>query len=236
RNLAMWSAAGEVLAFTDDDCMPQPGWLLHGLEAMGAADVVQGKTWPSGPTTPFDHSIWAEPPTWRWETCNLFVRRDCAVRAGGFDESFIVAGEDVEWGWRLVRTGAVPAFAADAVVHHAVTRLGSFGVLRYKAAMVSAFPQALRRAPEARKALYGRYFMNQRQAVMSASLVLGVAALAVRRHRRLKRVLAAGAAGAYLSRPDIRRFAEGLLVRALTEATQVAAVSYGSVRWRRLLL
>src|SRR5438067_2239297 len=35
RNQGWRAAEGEIIAFTDDDCIPSPGWLRHGLEAFG---------------------------------------------------------------------------------------------------------------------------------------------------------------------------------------------------------
>src|SRR6266568_510689 len=47
RNLGWRATDAPFLAFTDDDCIPQPGWLAAGLAALeGGADVglVQGRT------------------------------------------------------------------------------------------------------------------------------------------------------------------------------------------------
>ena len=41
---------GEVLAFTDSDCAPDPVWLAEGVAALDAgADLVVGPTMPAGP-------------------------------------------------------------------------------------------------------------------------------------------------------------------------------------------
>lgn len=48
RNLAWRSTGAPVIAFTDDDCVPDPGWLRAGLAALdGRARVAVGRTAPS---------------------------------------------------------------------------------------------------------------------------------------------------------------------------------------------
>src|SRR5204862_5945534 len=44
RNLGWRSAKGPIVAFTDDDCVPQPGWLAALVAGMAEADIVQGRT------------------------------------------------------------------------------------------------------------------------------------------------------------------------------------------------
>src|SRR5947209_6663562 len=60
RNRGVDEALAMLVAFTDDDCLPEPGWLAALVEAMGQPDVVgaQGVTLAQpGPVTPFTHQI-----------------------------------------------------------------------------------------------------------------------------------------------------------------------------------
>jgi len=41
-----------VLAFTDADCVPAPGWLRAALGAMADADIAQGPVLPAAPAAP----------------------------------------------------------------------------------------------------------------------------------------------------------------------------------------
>src|SRR4051794_39343324 len=43
RNHGARLAKGQVLAFTDSDCVPRPDWLRHGVAALAGADLVQGR-------------------------------------------------------------------------------------------------------------------------------------------------------------------------------------------------
>jgi GT2 family glycosyltransferase len=122
RNLGWRSAATPFLAFTDDDCEPEPGWLEAGVRALesdSSLGVVQGATKrPSGPVT--DWTVYREvlAATPWFEGCNLFFRREAVVKAGGFSELRRFFLEDTELGWKVVDLGWSRGFAADAVVWH----------------------------------------------------------------------------------------------------------------------
>ncbi|MDP9325527.1 MAG: glycosyltransferase family 2 protein [Candidatus Dormibacteraeota bacterium] len=244
RNAGIAIARGALLAFMDDDCVAQPGWLRAAVDSMEDADIVQGSTFPAAQVPAFYHSVHAEPPTWRWETCNLLVRRDTVERFGGFDETWNAEGrvgaqhgEDIEWGWRLVRHGARPAFATDAIVLHEVQPRGMAGYVRFNI-MHSDIPKLLRTTPEARRAYYRGYFFDRRHAIITASLAAGVAAIVARAAGRPRASAAMGmlAAAGLASHSDYRRALRTAGFRALTEGVQYGSLVYGSLRWRRILL
>ena len=249
RNAGIAAARGEVLALLDDDCRAAPGWLAAALEALSDADLVQGRTAPDG-EVPWGHrALWVNPPSWLWEACNLVVRRDLVDRLGGFDEAWNPTGrvgghmgEDVTWGWRLVRGGARAAFAPGALVLHAVeprTRRQQLDA----AAGLRHFPLVLRAAPEARRAFPLRYIVSAEHAATLAALVLIAAGVASRRRPPLAAALLAGALPAFLW-PQRARVLAGGPMGAVTEVRErapedlvgIAAALAGSVRWRRLLL
>lgn len=131
RNHGANTAGSEWLAFVDDDCEPQPGW-IEALDAAAAeADVVEGRTVaPGASDSPFEEHVENESGGVLW-SCNLAVRREVFARLGGFDEDFTEAGgEDMEFAWRVARAGLRVRFAPDALVRHPPRRVGWRGVWR----------------------------------------------------------------------------------------------------------
>jgi len=133
RNIGWRRASAPLIAFIDDDCVPQPGWLaaLTGAFAIGAGgpevDIVQGPTLPfpeqAAGRGPFAVFVWVDRDCGRYETCNIAYRRARLEELGGFDESFgtvggaPVWGEDVDLGWRAREAGARIVFEPAALAH-----------------------------------------------------------------------------------------------------------------------
>lgn len=251
RNAGMASAHGSWIALMDDDCIAETGWLLAGLEALAGADLAQGRTIPDGDVPRFHHSLWVDPPSYLWESCNLFVRREAVDRMGGFDEGFNPTarkgdhfGEDAEWGWRLAGAGARTEAAPRALVRHAVRPRTFSDYLRYQA-RIRFFPRLFAAAPQARKRFYRRYFVSRRHVTIAASAAgAGLSLIAwITGARRIAAVLGGAATVTYLLplRHPLRRFDLGgalddLRWRLPSEAVEFAAAVYGSIRWRRLFL
>jgi glycosyltransferase involved in cell wall biosynthesis len=175
RNLAWRSSAAPIIAFTDDDCMPTPGWLEAGLArfAEGSTGIVQGRTLPD-PSVALGH--WAvtqrlEKFSDRYETCNIFYRRSVLEEVGGFDEEIVFFGEDAVPGWKARRLGIVAEFAPDALVHHAVTHPGPRYFLRW-AMQHGNWATLVRRFPEMRReVLWGGVFVKRSHAGLIVALV-----------------------------------------------------------------
>lgn len=134
RNVGWRSTASPLVAFTDDDCAPDPDWLAALVEAAAGADIVQGRTIPAGDREGwFDRSQTIEDWSGRFETCNLLVPRAILDRLDGFSERFRIAmGEDTDLGLRAVAIGATTTFASDALVRHHVWPSGFREFLRQR--------------------------------------------------------------------------------------------------------
>jgi glycosyltransferase involved in cell wall biosynthesis len=184
RNAGARAASGEVLAFTDADCEPEPGWLAEGLKRTAEADLIQGRVTPVGPTGPFDRTVDVGRETGLYETANLFVTRDAFEQAGGFGAFDDASkgppfGEDAVFGWQCRRLGARPAFAAEALVRHAVFPRGPLGYAKERWRR-RFFPALVREVPELRRAfLYGRVFLTRQTAAFDLAVAGGIAALAL---------------------------------------------------------
>jgi glycosyltransferase involved in cell wall biosynthesis len=128
RNAGAAAAAGAVLAFTDADCMPSPGWLAAGIAALDdlPADLIGGRiTWVSGPAgvvARYDRATYLQQEQFVAEqgfaaTANLFARAEVFDSLGGFDGS-LRSGGDYEFCHRAVAAGFRLGFAGEAVVNH----------------------------------------------------------------------------------------------------------------------
>jgi cellulose synthase/poly-beta-1,6-N-acetylglucosamine synthase-like glycosyltransferase len=130
RNLGWRAAEGEMIAFTDDDCIPSPGWLKHGLEAF-AENVtgVQGRVIVPLTPDPTDYELNVTGlETSDFVTANCFYRRSALEEMGGFDEDFTMAWlEDRDLWFRMQLREARLERAEEAVVIHPV-RPAQFGV------------------------------------------------------------------------------------------------------------
>lgn len=237
RNLGWRSSAAPIIAFTDDDCLPAPGWLEAGLARFedGSAHIVQGRTIPdpSVRMTGWAKTMKVEHLSGYYESCNIFYRTDVLRAVDGFDEDITVPfAEDTTVGWKARRQGFMPEFAPDALVHHSITYPG----LRYwwkYAMMHAAFAKLARRFPEMRREMFWlRVFLARERAVFDAALA-GVMAGAVWRP-----ALALVLPYFYLRRPsgltlyDIKIF----LSWPVYDAAKSVGLAIGSLRERTLVL
>lgn len=133
RNAGARAARGQFLAFTDDDCIPEPDWLRQLERGFGGenAAVLGGAA-----INPFPDSTAAV--TWEvyleflreyfrdaegnglmLPSNNLAYRREAFFSLGGFDETFpLAAAEDVDLAYRAVGAGLRQRYFDDARVWH----------------------------------------------------------------------------------------------------------------------
>jgi glycosyltransferase involved in cell wall biosynthesis len=131
RNVGAEAATGEIIAYTDSDCVADPDWLTYlvaKMEASGLA-VCGGPNFPppedslvpaavavapGGPT----HVLLSDEVAEHIAGCNMAFRREALLRLGGFDPIFRAAGDDVDICWRFQDAGYVIGFSPAAVVWH----------------------------------------------------------------------------------------------------------------------
>ena len=197
RNAGLAAARGSLIAFTDADCEPTPGWLSALTEALGGADIVTGPVQPAPGVSrgPFARTLSIRGESALFETANLALRREVAERVGGFEPFTPVAGqpglrptveeghfgEDAVFGWRARRTGAQTAFAPDAVVHHAVFPRGPRAYIAEHWRR-RFFPALVREVPELRSRFVLGVFLTRESALFDLA-VAGLCASALSRRR-----------------------------------------------------
>jgi GT2 family glycosyltransferase len=126
RNNGARFAQGEWLAFTDDDCLPEPEWLSALAEATtGSALALEGAIHPVGDP----NQDMAECPVnltggYFW-SANVAVQKKLFETVSGFDPNyFLAANEDTDLKLRLT-LHTIIAFIPEARIFHPV-RLISF--------------------------------------------------------------------------------------------------------------
>jgi glycosyltransferase involved in cell wall biosynthesis len=181
RNLGWQAARGRFIAFTDDDCRPDPRWLEALLAASsGRHDrVVQGRTQPDPDEIetlgPFSKTLDLPVQSPHYETCNILYPRAVLEALDGFDETYPApAGEDTDLGRRAAGNGVSAVFAPDAVVSHAVHQVGPSGTLR-TALLAAEDLRAYKLNPELRGLLVQGVFYRRThplllQALLAAAL------------------------------------------------------------------
>ena len=137
RNRGVAASSGEILAFCDADCVPDPDWLERGLAALESGDMIAGRF---RFAVPEPRTVWTlidmdSSKDHRLlvglglaETANLFVRRQLFDRVGGFDGDISEHG-DFDFVERCVQAGASLRYAHDVVVWHPARSRGT-SVLR----------------------------------------------------------------------------------------------------------
>lgn len=242
REAGWREAPGSVIAFTDDDCVPDARWLERGLAAIEAnpGAFVQGRTEPDPAELdqlgPFSRTIEVTDLHPAFNTCNILYPREVLERIGGFDTQAFgtdPGGEDCDLAWRAIAAGARPAFDSSVLVHHAVDRVGPAGMLRVAARWTTPM-LAYARHPQLRDDFVGGTFWK-RTHYWLARAILGVllpARLAPVRnwlmYPYLRDIWARGRV--YGGGPALAPW------YVLLDLVETAAVARAAVRYRRLML
>jgi glycosyltransferase involved in cell wall biosynthesis len=139
RNTGWRNSTGQIVFFTDSDCLPPPGWIHGLLPPFAAADVgaAAGSYEVANPAKLLPRLIQAE-IRYRHHrmgefiraagTYNMAVRRLVLEQVGGFDQSYPTAsGEDNDLSYRILKAGWRIAFQPECRVgHYHPDRIGKY--------------------------------------------------------------------------------------------------------------
>ena len=131
RNVGMQAARGELIAYTDSDCVVDPDWLTLIVRAMGEGgfDGCGGPNYApheeelvaacvsASPGAPC-HVLTGDDRAEHLAGCNMVFRKTALLSIGGFDSQFTAAGDDVDICWRLLDAGFSLGFCPAAFVWH----------------------------------------------------------------------------------------------------------------------
>ena len=131
RNVGAHASTGEVIVYTDSDCMADPDWLYYLIGTLLSGDFAgvggpnispPAENWvqacvaaaPGGPS----HVLLTDVVAEHIPGCNMAFHRWAFDQVGGFDPEYRKAGDDVDFCWRLQQSGGVIAFSPAAIVWH----------------------------------------------------------------------------------------------------------------------
>ena len=131
RNVGAAAATGEIVAYTDSDCVPDPDWLAFlvykfvrsGFVAVGGPNFPPPEpslvpaavaVSPGGPT----HVLLNDEVAEHIPGCNMAFTKKALEEVDGFEPIFAAAGDDVDLCWRLQNRGYAIGFSPAATVWH----------------------------------------------------------------------------------------------------------------------
>jgi glycosyltransferase involved in cell wall biosynthesis len=131
RNVGADAATGDIVAYTDSDCVPDPDWLAFlvykfvrsGFVAVGGPNFPPPEpslvpaavaVSPGGPT----HVLLNDEVAEHIPGCNMAFTKQALQEVHGFEPVFAAAGDDVDVCWRLQNRGHAIGFSPAATVWH----------------------------------------------------------------------------------------------------------------------
>jgi len=131
RNVGLHAARGDIIAYTDSDCVVDPHWLTLMIRGMteGRFDACGGPNYAPHEEGRIEGSVAASPGApchvLAGETvaehiagCNMVFSKSALLKVGGFDPQFTSAGDDVDICWRMLDAGLKIGYCPSAFVWH----------------------------------------------------------------------------------------------------------------------
>ena len=161
RNHGANHAGGHWLVFTDDDCLPEPGWLIayrSGITSNSGIQVMEGKTLATGEKQCYSHVAPINHNGNCFWSCNLALTTGAFGNLKGFNEAFpFNCMEDMDLGRRIVKSGLFCRFIPEALVLHPWRPHGGTATCRKQLISMRIF---LRIHPDAESLFYPMVFMR----------------------------------------------------------------------------
>jgi glycosyltransferase involved in cell wall biosynthesis len=131
RNVGLHAARGDLIAYTDSDCVVDPHWLTLMVRTLSEKnfDGCGGPNYAphedgwieaccaASPGAPC-HVLTADDVAEHLAGCNMVFTKAALLKVGGFDPQFTSAGDDVDVCWRILDSGMRLGYCPAAFVWH----------------------------------------------------------------------------------------------------------------------
>jgi GT2 family glycosyltransferase len=259
RNRGWREASGTIVAFTDDDCVPERDWLAALTTRLqeGPVDLVAGRT-AASPEAFQQRGTWSywiqdDGASGFYSTCNVAYRRPVLEAVGGFDEAGFsyprrgsparrcINGEDTDLAWRAIEAGFRAGVAEGALVEHDVVE-SDYRAHLHSVPRLAGLVLLIKKHPHLRKR-FGKRLWYRTEDVAAGAFFAGAAALVVPRVRLAGAGLSLFGLGWYLQTTWRRPRPAGVVPAVQSTALGLVADGYAglvmlraSARYRTLLL
>jgi GT2 family glycosyltransferase len=185
RNKGLAASKGQVLAFTDSDCIANDSWISAGVSALRENDAFL-----AGGDVAFTFSKSASPAEYYDAICNmrikehveqfgmcftanLFVRREVIDDLGTFP-STLQSGGDAFFTSRATMAGYKLVFAEDAVVEHPTRKLGASccKAMRTWKGKMQLMLRSKKKGPKNKSATPGWFLTNINPVILRRRLII----------------------------------------------------------------
>ncbi|MDZ4816141.1 MAG: glycosyltransferase [Verrucomicrobiota bacterium] len=131
RNTGYKASTGDVVAYTDSDCMVDRDWVYYLIASLQSGDFAgvggpnispPAEDWiqacvGAAPGSP-SHVLLTDTIAEHIPGCNMAFHRWALDLVGGWDVEYRKAGDDVDFCWRLQQAGHLIGFSPSAIVWH----------------------------------------------------------------------------------------------------------------------
>ncbi|MCD4767947.1 MAG: glycosyltransferase [Methanosarcinales archaeon] len=174
RNQGIINSKGDIVGFTDDDCIVDSFWIQHAVESLKNTGKnitycgVQGKTLPESIIEQkklLFHYVHAVENTGKekyrsYQTCNIFYWKKYLIEISCFDEQ-LKYGSDDDIAFRLIKKGYKIHFDENILVYHEVRYQNLLTFIFKKLIRDESLPLYYKKNPEYKDRIFFKIFARK---------------------------------------------------------------------------
>ncbi|MEM0360262.1 MAG: glycosyltransferase family A protein [Candidatus Diapherotrites archaeon] len=190
RNFGVKQAKAKIIAFTDDDCLPEKNWLekiIAVFEKDNSLAGIEGLTWNNNKEL-YCHAT-ENLSGGKFPACNYAFRKEWLEKVRGFDESYNFFREDTDLAFNVMEGGGKIVFCKNVKVFHPPRKLPLHFPLK-ELKMVKGDIRLFKKFPGLYKKHFGFLCKGSFKQTAVSALLLWVIALGVFLHQTVLAIMA----------------------------------------------